>query len=156
MIRAFITSGNGSALGRTIVILAVAATLVACSGSPAPSVGPGTTTPRDLAGTAWRAILLRDAVPIAGAEPTIRFEPGQAGGTTGCNTYGGTWALKADGSFRIDSMSMTEMACGGARGTQEGVVLDILQHADRLEFLADGRIRIAGSAGSITFVEDPR
>lgn len=130
-------------------------TLGACLGTGA---SPSPTAPmiRDLVGTSWRGILIRDAEPIADAPPTIRFDAGQAGGTTGCNVYGGAWSLEADGTFSIESMVMTEMACDGPRGTQEGAVIEILQNADTLEFLADGTIRISGSAGSITFAEDPR
>jgi heat shock protein HslJ len=130
--------------------------LAACGGSgssPTPTSPAG--SPLDLEGTTWRATLIRDTSPLAGAEPTIRFEGGQAGGTTGCNTYGGAYHLDG-GSFRMDAMTMTEMACDGIRGTQESVVIELLSKADRLEFLADGKIRISGPTGSITFAEDPR
>jgi heat shock protein HslJ len=109
----------------------------------------------DLQGSNWRAILIRAAPPVIGAEPTIRFDGDQAGGTTGCNAYGGSFQLDADGTFRMDSMIMTEMACDEPRGNQEAVVIDILSHADRLE-LVGGELRISGPSGSITFAEDPR
>ena len=128
----------------------LAVLIAACGGasSPAPS-------PVDLQGTTWRAILIRDAAPVIGAEPTIRFDGGQAGGTTGCNSYGGAFHVGDGGAFRMDAMSMTEMACAEPRGAQEGVVMDILSHADHLQ-LVDGQLRISGPSGSITFAEDPR
>jgi heat shock protein HslJ len=141
---------------RLAVLLLVAAAIGACVTHGA-STGPGAApTLPNLEGTTWRATLIRDAAPIAGAEPRMRFEGGQAGGTTGCNTYGGAYQVDADGSFRIDSMIMTEMACDGARGNQEGAVIEILTAADAIELLADGQIRISGAKGSITFAEDPR
>jgi heat shock protein HslJ len=121
-----------------------------------PSSDPSAAGPLDLEGSTWRATLIRDSAPIAGAEPTIRFEGGQAGGTTGCNTYGGAYTLDAEGAFTLAAMTMTEMACDGARGNQESAVIEILGAADTLEVLDDGQIRISGALGSITFTEDPR
>lgn len=138
--------------GSFLALLAISAVLLAACGGTGSSPSP---PPAALEGTTWRAILIRDVAPIAGAEPTIRFERGQAGGTTGCNTYGGAWTLGASGAFKMDSMVMTEMACDGARGTQEAVVIEILSRADRLE-IADGELKISGPSGSITFAEDPR
>lgn len=134
-----------------MAVLAIsAAVLGGCAGGASPEP-----TPRSLEGTTWRATMIRDVAPVAGAEATIRFDGGQAGGTTGCNTYGGAYVVGADGAFRIESMMMTEMACDGPRGAQEMVVIDILSNADRLEFV-DGQLRISGSSGAITFAEDPR
>ena len=130
--------------------------LAACSGAGgSPSPTSSGASPVDLEGTTWRATLIRDTSPIAGAEPTIRFESGQASGTTGCNTYGGAYHLDG-GAFRMDAMTMTEMACDGVRGTQENVVIELLSKAEVLEFLTDGQIRISGSTGSITFAEVQR
>ncbi|MCI0582754.1 MAG: META domain-containing protein [Chloroflexi bacterium] len=144
-----------------VVVLALAAAAVAACVDKGASPGPSATAdpsagPLDLDGTTWRATLIGDAPPLADAPPTIQFDGGQAGGTTACNMYGGAYQLTADGSFTIDSMIMTEMACDGPRGTQEGAVIEILQAADTLEVLVDGQIRISGPKGSITFAEDPR
>jgi heat shock protein HslJ len=139
--------------GPLVAVLAIVAVLLAACGGAATSPAP---TPPAVEGTTWRATLIRDAAPLVGAEPTIRFEGGQAGGTTGCNSYGGAYRLGADGAFKIDSMIMTEMACDGGRGNQEGAVIEILTAAGRLEVLSDGQIRVSGSQGSITFAEDPR
>jgi len=139
---------NDPGLRRWLAGLVVAVILAACGGS----VGsPGSTAP-DLEGSTWRATKIGDVSPVAEAAPTIRFEGGQAGGTTGCNTYGGAYRLAPDGSFGIDSMIMTEMACDGPRGNQERVVVAILQAADRLELVGD-ELRISGPQGSITFVQ---
>ena len=124
--------------------------------SAGPTSDPSAAGPLNLEGTTWRATMVRDAEPIAGAEPTIRFEGGQAGGTTGCNTYGGAYTLDAEGAFSVASMIMTEMGCNGPIGNQERAVIEILTAADMLELLDDGQIRISGAQGSITFAEDPR
>lgn len=133
-----------------IALVAVAlAALAGCAGS-GQGASPG---PLDLDGTTWRAILVRDAAPIAGAEPTMRFDAGQASGTTGCNSYGGGYRLDGTGAFDLDdSLLMTEMACDGARATQEGAVIEILTAADHIE-LAAGHLKISGPAGSLTFVQ---
>ncbi|HEX5590744.1 MAG TPA: META domain-containing protein [Candidatus Limnocylindrales bacterium] len=120
--------------------------------SPGPSTTPSAL---DLQGTTWRGIRIRDAAPVVGAEPTITFDGTQAGGTTGCNTYGGTFTVGPDGAFTIASMIMTEMACDGPRGNQEAAVIEILSAADRIELL-DGELRISGPSGEIVFAEDPR
>ena len=130
--------------------------LAACGAGGGASPSPTAPGVRALDGTTWRAVKVRDAAPLADAPPTLRFDGNQAGGTTGCNTYGGAWALDVDGRFHIDSMVMTEMACDGPRGTQEQVVIEILSKADKLAFLADGTIEISGPGGSIVFAEDPR
>jgi len=141
-------------LGALALLLAL---LAACGSSAGSSPTPpaGTTLP-SLDGTTWRATLIGDVAPLADAPPTIQFDAGQAGGTTGCNSYGGAYQVGADGAFRIESMLMTEMACDGPRGNQESVVIEILTAADTIEVLADGQIRISGPKGSITFAEDPR
>ncbi len=145
------------ALGRIplVALVGLLVGLSACSSAASPGPGLGG-LPRDLDGTSWRAIAVRDVTPVAGAEPTIRFEGGQAGGTTGCNTYGGAYALRGDGAFTFGAMVMTEMACSDERGVQESVIVEVLSNADRLEFLADGTIRISGPLGAAVFAEDPR
>ncbi|MES2208645.1 MAG: META domain-containing protein [Chloroflexota bacterium] len=138
---------------RILTVVLMGVLLAACAGGRS----PGPTVPvRDLDGTSWRATSLRDVGPMAGAEPTIRFSSGQAGGTTGCNTFGGPYTLTADGSFTVGSVVMTEIACIGELGAQESIVIDLLTKANRLEFLSDGSIRISGPAGAAVFEEDPR
>ena len=138
-------------LSPLLALLAIAALLLAaCGGATTPSPSP-----IDLQGTTWRAIRIDDAAPVVAAEPTIQFDGNQAGGTTGCNSYGGAFELGADGAFKLASMVMTEMACDEPRGAQEGRVLDILSHADRLQIIG-GQLRISGPSGSVTLAEDPR
>ena len=159
----FKQAGRVAAAALMVVVAAGIAACVQGGSSPGATASPGGTGtsgpsagPQDLEGTTWRATLIRDAAPLAGAEPTLRFEGGQAGGTTGCNTYGGAYTFDGAGTFTLAAMTMTEMACDGARGNQEAAVVEILSAADTLEILDDGQIRISGPQGSITFAEDPR
>ena len=139
-----------------VSLLAMLAILVAACGGGSGAGGTPGPTGRDLDGTSWRSILIRDVPPVVDAPATLTFTGKQAGGTTGCNSYGGTFTLDADGAFTFGAMMMTEMACNGPRGIQEGVVVDVLSHADHLEITADGNLRITGTAGSIVFSEAPR
>ena len=54
----------------------------------------------------------------AGCPPTLVFAPDGLSGTTGCNSYGGTFRTDGD-RITISVGAMTEMACDGPRGAQE-------------------------------------
>jgi heat shock protein HslJ len=55
------------------------------------------------------------AIPIvAGTRITLNIDGTQAGGGSGCNTYGGTIQISGT-TIKISTLSMTEMACQDAR-----------------------------------------
>jgi heat shock protein HslJ len=55
------------------------------------------------------------AIPIvAGTHITLKIDGTQAGGGSGCNSYGGTIQISGT-TIKISTLSMTEMACHDAR-----------------------------------------
>ncbi len=110
---------------------------------------PGTSDKAALDGTSWTGVSIGGQPPIAGSEPTLRFDGEQLGGSTGCNSFGGGFGLEG-GRFKVGDIAATEMACMDALGEQEARFFEILRAADRLE-LGPASLRISGPAGSLEF-----
>ena len=58
----------------------------------------GPAAPAALAGTAWKATSVAGQPVVAGHEPTATFTAAEVNGTTGCNSYGGSYTY-ADGKI---------------------------------------------------------
>ena len=100
----------------------------------------------DLSGTNWELVSYAGQTPIAGRAMTIEFDRNDIRGTTGCNSYFGSYRLK-DGQITIGDLGWTEMACMDPEGImdQEQQVMRILSEAATIS--RDGselRIRAAG------------
>ena len=68
----------------------------------------------NLAGTRWvlEGYGSVDSIMVPVAEATLEFrEDGTMGGSTGCNSFGGSYTLLPDGGLSLGEMAMTEMAC---------------------------------------------
>lgn len=81
------------------------------------SSGEGDGSEPDIVGETWILetasieALIGEVVPDE-TRVTIRFEPdGSAGGSAGCNSFGGSYSAGDDGSLTIDAGGMTQMAC---------------------------------------------
>jgi heat shock protein HslJ len=88
------------------LLVAIVVTVVpACTSSPAGA---------EFDGKEFKVMAMtvdgQDVDMVKGHEPTMNFQEGRVSGNNGCNTYGGV-ALIGDGTFSIDQMSQTEMAC---------------------------------------------
>jgi len=105
-----------------------------------------------LAGTAWRAVSVADAAPVAGREPTITFAADRVSGTTGCNQYFGGYTL-VGGAIAFSAVGMTRMACDDAVGQFEGAFTAALTATTTAAIDADGRLHLGGPGGEI--VLDP-
>ncbi len=70
-----------------------------------------------LDGTSWKLSAFGKTSPIPGTTVTASFEEGQIRGSTGCNTYFGSYQIRGD-KISIGEMGWTEMACL----TPEGVM----------------------------------
>ncbi|MEZ4864903.1 MAG: META domain-containing protein [Caldilineaceae bacterium] len=111
--------------------------------TPEPTMGGTipTDAPNPLANTSWQLTTFEDnggSTPVvAGSMVTLEFTSDtQAGGNSGCNSYGGTYTVQGE-SITFSEMAATLMACTDADiMTQEQQYLDALHSADR--FAVDG------------------
>lgn len=108
-----------------------------------------------LNGTAWALTSIDDTSPLENTSVTIEFTDGKIGGSSGCNSYGGSYKLSGE-KFSTDSIAMTLMACmDSGVMEQESAFLDHLQNAQTYK-LADGQLLILSSDGkSLTFTQNP-
>ncbi|MEY2847313.1 MAG: hypothetical protein RL076_2859 [Chloroflexota bacterium] len=102
-------------VNRLILWLICLVTMVACSSAPS----------NTLNGTTWQLRSI-DGTPIpTDVTATIVFVDGQFSGNSGCNSYGGTYALdNAAIAFTLNQMTM--MACIGAGGDVEQQYMTVL------------------------------
>jgi heat shock protein HslJ len=135
------------------LLLVLALVAISCGDDAQPDPEPT----GDPVGVEWR---LRNlgldglAVDLAGATPTIRFEPtGDAGGTNGCNSYGGQYTLSGDG-VSFGALFQTEIGCEPAVAAVESAFMSALARVDRWS-VADGVLVLSASDGSaaLEFVE---
>ncbi len=85
------------------------------------------TTSATLEGTTWQLIAYLDGggnltLPYREAPATLLMQDGQAGGTTGCNNYFGSYTLDGD-SLTFGPMGATMMACPEPQSMQEQAYL---------------------------------
>jgi len=104
--------------------------LAACAG-----ILPGSGDP--LEGSSWPLMTLGGGALLTGTEITLGFENGQVRGSSGCNTYGGSYEVDGD-KITMSDLFMTEMACLDPAGVmdQELEYLELLRDAQA--FQVDG------------------
>src|SRR4051812_21168036 len=98
----------------------------------------------------WQAVSAAGQAVVAGHEPTATFLAGEVTGTTGCNSYGGSY--RYDGTLAIGAMRMTMMACIGPIGDVESRFTQAMSDATSAAVDGDGRLVVEGTAGSIVFI----
>jgi heat shock protein HslJ len=104
-----------------------------------------------LAGTDWRLVSLgpsgNEADVLAGTTVTLKFgEDGRAGGSTGCNTYGGTYEVRGD-TISFGRLVSTRRACLDQNANeQEHRFLAALEAAQRFR-LSSNRLTILSERG---------
>jgi heat shock protein HslJ len=94
--------------------------------------------PAALAGPLWEITAIAgQTIPAApsASRPTIRFGDTSAGGSSGCNSFGGK-PLYVGGFLTIRDVVSTMRACGGAVGRRERQLYDLLNQ--RLSWRVDG------------------
>jgi len=102
---------------------------------PAASAAASAATQANLDGTEWRFVEVNGAVVPKGVNATLRLRGGRASGRTGCNAYGASFEIAADGSATFGQTMSTKMACmtpAGAMQVERGV-LDALQYTARIQ-----------------------
>ena len=101
------------------------------------------TDQRVLTGIEWRLVSFgpsgSEANIVAGTTVTLRFgEDGQASGSTGCNSYGGTYQVHGD-SISFGRLISTRRACLDQNANQqEQRFLSALEAANRFRLSANG------------------
>lgn len=109
------------------------------------------TDQRVLSGTDWRLVSFGPAgsetTLVAGTTVTLKFgEDGRASGSTGCNSYSGTYNVRGD-SILFGRMISTKRACLDQNANQqEQRFLSALESANRFR-LASNRLTIMSERG---------
>jgi heat shock protein HslJ len=134
-----------------LVVFAVAACGPAAQASLTRSAWPVT-----LVGSTWTAVLVGDKPTVAGSQPTAAFTTDQVKGSTGCNSYFGSYEYSR-GVIKLSTMGSTAMAClDPAIEATEGRFMSAMQGASSVSIDPTGRMLLDGSGGSITFEVAPQ
>jgi heat shock protein HslJ len=134
---------------RIIVAVLVSLAGLACDASSSQPAVP-------LYGVEWRALSISGRPPVAGHDVTLRLEPsGRVQGSTGCNSYGGSFELR-DGRLELRDLLMTAAACvDRGAADAERRFLEVL-HAEELQVqLGGGQLRLVAAAGDVVFGATP-
>jgi heat shock protein HslJ len=126
--------------------LVVLVSVVACSG-----MAPGSEDPLD--GTSWVLMGYGFAAVLPGTEITAKFEDGEVSGSSGCNTYGGSYEVKGE-TISFKDIFMTEMACLDPEGVmqQEQTYLEYLSGAQTFQ-VSPGQLQFTRADGeTLTFI----
>ncbi|MGD8474083.1 MAG: META domain-containing protein [Anaerolineae bacterium] len=94
----------------TIAVMALAVLLAACGAGPAGGV--------DLPDTRWVLVTLEGESPLPDRAPSAEFSEDQISGSTGCNTYFGTYEV-SDDELSIGAVAVTEMWCMEPEGVMD-------------------------------------
>lgn len=89
------------------------------------------------------------ATPAAGSRIDLSFEQGRASGSSGCNTYSGTYVLEGN-ALRMGGLASTRMACAPALMKQEDEYQQILRAATTATIAGDV-LKLSGPAGTLEF-----
>ncbi len=138
-----------------LLLIGVAFALSACvsGGGASPSL-IRISHPDTLNGTTWTAVLVSGVVPIAGREPTAIFDATSVSGTTGCNSYGGSYQYAA-GALAFGPLMSTKIGCEPPISAMEQRFAAALEGATTASIDETGRLVVDGPAGSITFEVAP-
>lgn len=105
-----------------------------------------------LAGTRWELVAFGDAPVVKGSVVTLEFgDDGRAGGSGGCNRYGGEYRVD-DGTLAFRELTRTLMACADEAATeQESRYLRALESATAFEVNGEGLTITCHDGGSLNF-----
>ena len=108
-----------------------------------------------LAGTAWRAVSVAGASPVAGREPTITFDGGPGQRHDRLQPVLRRVHARRTARSRSAAVGMTMMACDDAVGQIEGAFTGALTAATTAAIDAEGRLHLAGTGGEIVLDPGP-
>ena len=98
----------------------------------------------NLHGTEWRFIEIGGTAVPDDVVATLRLRGNLASGKAGCNSYGASWQMTADGGTRFGETMSTKMAClepAGAMRVERGV-FNALQKTARLRRDGDNLVML--------------
>jgi heat shock protein HslJ len=72
----------------------------------------------DMEGSEWILSSINGQAPVQGTFITLQFKDGIAGGTSGCNSYGGQYSIEGN-RLTISEIASTLMACVEPEGVME-------------------------------------
>lgn len=146
-------------MSRVLLFMAAAGLAAGCAAQPVSGPVPAITTatppaaaaamptPDQLDGTSWRFAEVAGAPVPDDVMATIQFRHGRAGGRAGCNSFGATYRIAADGTASFQLGMSTKMAClepAGATRVEQGVFAAIRGVA-RVEIRDDGLVLLDSS-----------
>jgi heat shock protein HslJ len=108
------------------------------------STGGAAADPAALEGKAW---ILSEGIGVAGweqAAPSVNFERGEVGGSSGCNGFGGTYEVSGS-RLEVAEIISTLMACPPPAGEVEEEFMDALEKVS--EWGLDGKELVLRSGG---------
>ena len=106
----------------------------------------------DIAGR-WRIVSIDgEALPTAASEPYLTFSADAAGGSVGCNRFGGT-ALFAEGRIAVHSWGGDAMACIAPLATWENAIAELFRAYPQVR-LAGDRLRLRSGEHAIELTRD--
>jgi heat shock protein HslJ len=132
----------------------LALALINCAVVLGQATGNLSTDQRVLTGTEWRLVSIgpagAEANLVAGTTVTLKFgEDGRASGSTGCNSYGGTYQVRGD-NISFGRLISTRRACLDQNANQqEQRFLAALEAASRFR-LTPNRLTILADRGRST------
>jgi heat shock protein HslJ len=88
--------------------------------------------------------------PISEAPPFAVFEDGAVAGSSGCNSYSGTYQIEGD-SMTIGPLASTLMACTAELLGQETFYFELLAQTDSYEVSGDQLTLMSGDTVLIRF-----
>ena len=126
-----------------LVLPLVVLVLASCSDDEGSDATP-------LEGTTWTLVTV-DGTPAVASDVAaeMTFADGQVSGSTGCNTFNGSYELDGD-QLSFGPLASTMMACEDALATQESTVFTILDAAE--SYAIDGdELTIESPDGSLAY-----
>lgn len=129
-----------------VLVILVVMVLTACSSNET-SVGD------PLSGTSWELVYYRKSRVIEGVAVTATFEGGQVKGSSGCNSYSGSYQVEG-GKISFSPLMSTLMACPDPDGVmdQEAMFLAWLQDAQTYQIQDDQLMIFRSDGEALTFI----
>jgi heat shock protein HslJ len=151
-----VPSQRARLLPLTVAALALAGLVLAACGDD-DFVAPPATTPAapELEGPTW--VLDVSSIDVEGAGdnlPTIRFLEGQVTGTTGCNSFRGTYTVNGS-DLTLSPLATTLVGCPGPLEAVEREILDRLARVTNYE-VASARLNLLDGDETVLLYDESK